>query len=93
MVNFVISNKKKNISLHKNNYSPQTQGLNSVFLGVLNDEAWKFGTFGYALQHNLFQSVVNGTPYALDLLAYNINRGREQYNRSITYFFFNFKPI
>jgi hypothetical protein len=58
--------------------SQKFQGLNSVFLGILNDEAWKFGTFGYALHHNLFLSIVNGTPYAIDLLAFNINRGREQ---------------
>ena len=59
--------------------SPKTQGLNGVFLGILNDESWKFGSFGFALQNNLFLSNVNGVPHVLDLLAYNINRGREQY--------------
>ena len=58
--------------------STKTEGLNGVFLGMINDIAWKFGTFGYDLQNNLFQtSYPNGTTQSADLLALNINRGRD----------------
>ena len=60
-------------------FSSKTQGLNSVFLGILNDVAWKFGTFGFSLQNNLFQTnYANGSTSSIDLLAFNVNRGRDQ---------------
>ena len=60
-------------------YDSVLQGLNSIFLGLTTDLAWKFGTYGNELQNNLFQ---NGQPdysrhKANDLLATNINRGRD----------------
>ncbi len=59
-------------------YNNITEGLNGIFLGILNNLAWKFGTYGNALQNNLFQTTYpNGTTYAIDLLAFNINRGRD----------------
>jgi peroxidase len=58
-------------------YTAKTQGLNSIMLGTINDLAWKFGTFGMDLQNNLFQQQINGKSYAIDLLAFNINRGRD----------------
>ena len=51
--------------------------MNSVFLGFLNDIAWKFGTFGISLQSNLFKTNDSGVVTAVDLLAMNINRGRD----------------
>lgn len=52
--------------------------MNSIFLGLVNDIAWKFGSFGTSLQNNLFKSTdSNGNTYAVDLLATNINRGRD----------------
>ncbi len=45
---------------------------------MLDDEMWKFGTFGNQLQNNLFQTTYpNGTTTARDLLAINIQRGRD----------------
>ena len=45
---------------------------------MLNDEMWKFGTFGNQLQNNLFQTTFsNGFTNAKDLLAINIQRGRD----------------
>jgi hypothetical protein len=45
---------------------------------MVNDIAWKFGTYGFDLQNNLFQKTFsNGTTISADLLALNINRGRE----------------
>jgi hypothetical protein len=49
-------------------------------LGLTVDLAWKFGTYGFELQSNIFQ---NGQPKhspnfrAVDLLATNIQRGRD----------------
>ena len=52
--------------------------MNSVFLGLINDIAWKFGSFGTSLQNNLFKTTYsNGTVTAVDLLALNIHRGRD----------------
>ncbi len=43
-------------------YNTGLQGLNSIFLGMINDFAWQFGTFGNQLQNNLFQiNNPNGT--------------------------------
>ncbi len=54
-------------------YNNNTEGLNGVSL-----MAWQFGTYGTGLQKNLFQTTYpNGTTYAIDLLAFNINRGRD----------------
>jgi len=59
-------------------YNTKTEGLNSIFLGLINNAAWKFGSFGTALQSNLFKSVDSkGNSYSVDLLAMNINRGRD----------------
>ena len=59
-------------------YNSNTEGLNGILLGILNDPAWRFGTYGTGLQNNLFQTTFpNGTTYAIDLLAFNINRGRD----------------
>ncbi len=58
-------------------YNAKTQGLNAIMLGTINDLAWKFGTFGMDLQNNLFQQTINNKTYAVDLLAFNINRGRD----------------
>jgi len=45
---------------------------------MINDIAWKFGTYGFDLQNNLFQTTYsNGTTISADLLALNINRGRD----------------
>ena len=58
--------------------SNKTEGLNGIFLGMINDIAWKFGTFGFDLQNNLFQTTYpNGSTSSSDLLALNINRGRD----------------
>jgi len=47
-------------------------------LGFLNDPAWLFGTYGTGLQNKLFQTTYpNGTTNALDLLAFNLNRGHD----------------
>jgi peroxidase len=53
--------------------------LNSIFLGLVQDLAWKFGSFGFELQNTLFQIAnnVNSSQIAVDLLATNINRGRD----------------
>ena len=52
--------------------------MNSVFLVLINDIAWKFGSFGTSLQNNLFKTTYsNGTVTAVDLLALNIHRGRD----------------
>jgi len=59
-------------------YSTTYQGLNSIFLGLISDLAWRFGTFGFQLQNNLFSTTYsNGTTTAVDLLALNIQRGRD----------------
>jgi len=69
-------------------YSKNTQGLNSIFLALLNDLAWKFRSFGSQLQNSLFQQTYpNGTSNSIDLLAYNINRGRDH---GISFFFHKF---
>ncbi len=48
-------------------------------MGYVGDLAWKFGSFGFDLQNLLFQVIgSNGqTKSAVDLLATNINRGRD----------------
>ena len=54
------------------------QGLNSIFLSLLNQNAWQFGTYGNQLQNNLFQMTYsNGTLTAADLFAINVQRGRD----------------
>lgn len=54
------------------------QGINSILVGLTSDLAWKLGTFGNQLQNNLFQNnYLNGSTYSFDLLAININRGRD----------------
>lgn len=59
-------------------FSTTYQGLNSIFLGLISDLAWRFGTFGFQLQNNLFSTTYsNGTTTAVDLLALNIQRGRD----------------
>jgi hypothetical protein len=59
--------------------STNFQGLNSIFVGLIDDLAWKFGSFGFELQNTLFQ-IANkdgSSQIAVDLLATNINRGRD----------------
>ena len=48
-------------------------------MGLIKDLAWKFGTYGNELQSNLFQNGMpdNSHQKAVDLLATNINRGRD----------------
>jgi hypothetical protein len=66
-------------------YNNNTEGLNGVLLGILNDPAWQFGTYSTGLQNNLFQTTYpNGTTYAIDLLAFKINRGRDKQCFNIT---------
>lgn len=47
-------------------------GINSIMLGLTTTNAWKFGNFADQVQNRLFES--SG---AVDLLALNINRGRD----------------
>ena len=60
-------------------FSQNYGGLNSILLGYVGDLAWKFGSFGFDLQNLLFSiSASNGQiKSAVDLLATNINRGRD----------------
>ncbi len=51
--------------------------MNSVFLASVRDLSWKFGTFGSSLQNNLFQQSTPKGMVTIDLLAMNINRGRD----------------
>ena len=47
-------------------------------MSLINQNAWLFGTFGNQLQNNLQQvTYTNGTTVAADLLAINIQRGRD----------------
>lgn len=48
-----------------------------MFNGLANDKAWKFGTYGSEMQNNLFGETENGTFTAVDLLATNLQRGRD----------------
>jgi len=72
-------------------YDKKNQGLNSIALGLVNDYAWKFGSFGNQLQNNLFQQFyANGSTSSYDLLALNINRGRDHGNLFLIFLFFDF---
>ncbi len=53
------------------------QGLNGALVGLLAEAAWPVGTFGNQLQSALFQTATSGYSVATDLLAANINRGRD----------------
>ncbi len=62
--------------------SVQNGGLNSLLIGSLTDQAWRFGSFADFMQNHLFEtnyttSGVPGPTVAVDLLATNINRGRD----------------
>ena len=60
-------------------FSTKFEGLNSILIGLVNDLSWKFGSFDNQLQNNLF-AILNSkgiTESAVDLLATNINRGRD----------------
>lgn len=49
-----------------------------MFLGLVNDIAWKFGTYGTSLQNNFMKTTdENGNVVARDLFAINVNRGRD----------------
>lgn len=54
-------------------------GLDSIFLGLLNDPAAKFDSqLSNTLQNHLFEvKNSDGSTEAVDLLATNINRGRD----------------
>ena len=47
-------------------------------MALISDLSWRFGSFGKQLQNNLFSTTYsNGTTQASDLLALNIQRGRD----------------
>ena len=52
-------------------------GLNAFLLGLVNDLSWKFGTFANSMQNQLFRTKTSKGPVAIDLLSFNINRGRD----------------
>ncbi len=53
---------------------------------MINDIAWKFGTFGFDLKNSLFQKTYpNGTTVSADFLALNINRGRDHGIKTFNY--------
>lgn len=56
-----------------------TGGIESIFLGLINEPASKYDTnMADTLQHHLFEFVASdGSIRAIDLLAANINRGRD----------------
>ena len=45
---------------------------------MLNEPAWKFGTYSNLMQNHLFEFTnTDGSLFANDLLATNLNRGRD----------------
>lgn len=47
-------------------------------LGLANEPAWKFNSYANSMQNELFKiSYSDGSIYAVDLLATNLNRGRD----------------
>ncbi len=46
-------------------------------MGLVNDLSWKFGTFANGMQNHLFETKTSKGPVAIDLLSFNINRGRD----------------
>lgn len=56
-----------------------TGGIESIFLGLLNEPAAKYDSnLADTLQNHLFEfRLSDGSIQALDLLAANINRGRD----------------
>ncbi|RNA19459.1 Peroxidasin [Brachionus plicatilis] len=58
-------------------YDIRGEGIFSIFKGLMNDNCWKFGSFGDQLQNSLFAQTTNGVFSAHDLLATNIHRGRD----------------
>ena len=58
-------------------YDITAQGINSMMKGIVYDKCWKFGTFGLELQNYLFGKTENNIFTATDLLATNIQRGRD----------------
>ncbi|CAF0805368.1 unnamed protein product [Brachionus calyciflorus] len=58
-------------------YDVKGQGIHSILKGIIKDNCWKFGTFGLELQNYLFAKIENNTYSATDLLATNIQRGRD----------------
>ena len=67
----------KSINLKKICLSTTNQGLNSILSGFVNDQSWKFGSFDNQLQNNLFFNAQGINQKIVDLLATNINRGRD----------------
>lgn len=59
--------------------SPTGGGLESILSGLLDDQAAKFDSnFADTLQNHLFENVLpDNRITAIDLLAANINRGRD----------------
>ena len=52
--------------------------MNSIQIAGFADYAWKFGSFDFQLQNNLFYSASSSSgQIAVDLLATNVNRGRD----------------
>lgn len=58
-------------------YDIRAQGINSILKGIIKNNCWRFGTFGNELQNNLFGKIENNVFTAVDLLATNIQRGRD----------------
>ena len=58
--------------------SPSYNGLESIFLGLINDKASLTGlSLSNSMQNNLFASPSFTTGLMIDLAAVNINRGRD----------------
>ncbi|CAF0930096.1 unnamed protein product [Brachionus calyciflorus] len=58
-------------------YDSKAEGIQSILSGTINDRCWKFGSFGFELQNRLFGKTENNIFSAVDLLATNIQRGRD----------------
>lgn len=60
-------------------FSSNAGGIESILLGLINEPAAKYDTnFADTLQHHLFEFKVSESfIQAVDLLAANINRGRD----------------
>lgn len=58
-------------------YDLKGQGIQSILKGLYYEKSWKFGTFDFILQNRLFGKTENNVFTAIDLLATNIQRGRD----------------